>query len=272
MAWAQLAFVALLGTVAPASALTGQVKLAWDAVDPNVTDLAGYRVYWSTDSNNFNLTPAQARAAGVSFTDVGSGTTTATILNISTTTTTFFGVTAFDLSANESGFSNLVSSTGFVTPTVRSVSPTSAEEGTTGLDVTISGDNFASGSTVDFADPNGILINSLDTSGAPSSIRVNIDIAPLARVAGRTVTVTNPGGGAGSKPLAFTVKVDVARVDIDGSSRIDNADFVQLLLGYPSAAGDSRYNTMIDLDADGLVNGADLAIFFTYFGMVAPFP
>ncbi len=266
-----LAVLALLGTSA-AQAQVGQVHLAWDPVDPNVADLAGYRMHYDPDPNLFNLTPSQARAAGVASMVVDANTTSVIVSNLGTSTTFFFAVTAFDLSGNESGFSARVSSTGFATPTVRTLTPNSAEQGGAPLDVTVSGDNFTAGSTIDFADPNGITVNNLDTSGAPSTLVANITVAALARVAGRTVTVTNPGGGTGSKSSGFTVRIDVDRVDIDGSNRIDNADFVQILLGYPSAVGDSRYSTSIDLDVDGLVNGADLAIFFTYFGLVAPFP
>jgi hypothetical protein len=255
-----------------AGAQTGQVQLAWDAVDPNVTDLAGYRVHFDSDPNSFLLAPAQARAAGVQSMDVDPNTTTTVVPGIPATTNFFFSVTAFDLSGNESGFSNLVSSTGFVTPTVRSLSPNSAGQGSTGLSVTISGDAFLAGATVDFGDPNGITINNVDDTGVPGALVVDMDIGALARVASRAVSVTNPGGATGIKPSAFTVDVNVARVDIDGSNRIDGGDFVLLLLGYPSAAGDSRYSTRLDLDVDGLVDGADLAIFFTYFGLMAPFP
>lgn len=271
---ARAAIVALATLMACSwvAAQTGQVKLGWDPIDPNVTDLAGYRVHYSTDQTKFSLMPAQARAAGVAFVLVGPSASMATISNLGTSDTYFFAVTSFDLSGNESGFSGVVSSTGFSVPTLRSLTPNSAEQGSNSLSVTISGDNFTPNSTIDFADPNGIAVNSLNTSGAPSTLVANITVALLARVAERTVTVTNPGGGMGSKPAGFSVKVNVDRVDIDGSSRIDNGDFVRVLVGYPSAVGDSRYSTAIDLDSDGLVNGADLAILFSYFGLVAPFP
>lgn len=252
-----------------AAAQLGSVDLEWDPVDPNAApDLAGYRIYWDTDPNIFLLTPAQALSMGATMAQVGPGQTTFTATGISSSVTYTFGVTSFDLSGNESPFSNRVDSAGIVVPTVRSLSPLSEAQGVSGVAITINGDNLLAGSTVDFGDPNDIAVVSVNDIGAPQSLVATVDIAPLARIGKYTVSVTNPGGSAGSKVNAFTVDLDVSRVDIDGSLRIDNGDLVLILLGFPSNKGDANYSTDIDLDLDGMVDGADLALFFLHFGTV----
>lgn len=249
------------------------VNLQWN---PNAEpDLQGYRLYAHTDPNTYSLDPNQARSIALTV-DVDSSTTSYSFTGLTTGVTWYFSITALDVSGNESGFPAntttppYVSATPSVTPVVRSLSPSSASQGDSNLNVTITGNNFDAGSTVDMGA--GITVNSVDGSGAPTTLVANISVDQLAQVAYRVVTVTNPGGASASKQAAFRIDVDVARVDLDSSGRIDNGDFLILLAGYPASAGDAVYSTDHDFDVDGNVDGADLAIFFTYFGMTAPFP
>ncbi len=77
-----------------------QIKLAWDPnTDP---DLAGYRVYYGTASRSYGL-PI----------DVGN-VTTCTVPGLTPGVTYYFAITAYDISHNESGYSNEVF--GMVTP------------------------------------------------------------------------------------------------------------------------------------------------------------
>jgi len=266
---------ALLGLGAPVFAQTplGQVEIAWNANTSDL-DLAGYRVYAHTDPNTFRLPPAQAAAIATTIT-VGTSVTSQIFTGLDATRVWYFAVTCLDLSGNESVFApdpnvGVVSAQPSVTPTVRSVSPASGKQGLAGLSVTIAGGNFVPGSTVGFGA--GVTVNSVDTSGAPGILVANISIDRLAQVSSRSVVVTNPGGASGSKSAAFSITLDVERLDIDLSGRIDNGDFVDILLSFPAALGDALYRTTRDLDMDGKVDGADLAILFTYFGLVAPFP
>ena len=87
-------------------ALAGSLTIEWDTnTEP---DMAGYRVYMSTDSSTFGLTPDQAKAVATTQ-DVAFGLTSATFNGLDPSQTYWFGVTAFDTSDNESGFSNVVS-------------------------------------------------------------------------------------------------------------------------------------------------------------------
>jgi hypothetical protein len=84
----------LLIIVTHSNAYAADVTLAWD---PNSEpDLAGYVLYWGTSSRSYTFSD-----------DVGN-TTTHTISGLSVGQTYYITVTAFDNSANESGYSNEV--------------------------------------------------------------------------------------------------------------------------------------------------------------------
>lgn len=87
----------LLLTLYPVEATGGSVSLAWD---PNPeADLAGYRVHVGGTSHTYTQ-----------IIDVGR-VTTFTVPNLSDGQPYFFAVTAYDIFANESGYSSEVSST-----------------------------------------------------------------------------------------------------------------------------------------------------------------
>lgn len=261
-----LAFVMAGGWGTAAAQATGSVNVAWDPIDTNViTDLMGYRAYASSDPNVFTLTPAQARAAGAQTANLGVGTTTHTFTGLNANLLWTFAVTAIDTSGNESVFSNTDSMQPNLTPTVRTVSPSTAVQGTSIPNITISGDNFQSGATVDIGPD--VALGAVDSTGAPSTLKVPATVSPLAQLKSFDVTVTNPGGSFGKKVGGFTVTLDIKRLDIDKSGRVDNGDFADLLLGFPSFVGDSLYSTTRDIDVDGDVDGVDLAILLSFFGI-----
>ena len=94
--WGVIAAALLLG-VHPAAATAASVSLAWD---PNIeADLAGYKVYVGSSSRSYTQNI-----------DVGH-VTTVTLPNLLEGQSYFFAVTAYDIFANESGYSNEVSTT-----------------------------------------------------------------------------------------------------------------------------------------------------------------
>jgi hypothetical protein len=248
--------------VARAQAVTGNLTIAWDA---NVTDpdLAGYRAYAVTDPNILNLSPAAARPLARTM-DVAKTALTTTFANLDATKVWYFKVTSLDTSGNESVFSSpVVSAQPPITPIVRTVTPSSAIEGQSGVTVTIGGQNFLSTSTVSFG--SGITVTALNTSGVPATLVATINVGTLAQVSARDVVVTNSASATGTKTGAFSVLFNAARADINKSGAVDGADFVDLLLGFPSFLGDAYYNTNRDLNVDGKVDGSDFAIFFSLF-------
>ncbi|MBI3448532.1 MAG: hypothetical protein HY049_06420 [Acidobacteria bacterium] len=269
---ALLALASLLvcsGGLVRAQASVGSIEVAWN---PNVTDpdLAGYRLYVDDDPNTFTLAPSAAKPLAFKTFDVGTGVVDQVVGNLDSTKVWFFGVTSLDVSGNESGFSNVISAQPSVTPTIRTVTPTTALQGQGGITVTITGSNFVSTSAVSFGP--GISVGTVTTTGVPTTLVATVNVAALAQAKQYSLTVTNPGGSSAVKVNAITVGVRPGRADIDGSNRIDGGDFVSMLLGFPSTVGDAHYNTNIDMDLDGNVDGADLAIFFSFLGMVGPFP
>jgi len=82
----------------PGASIGSSVTLAWDKPDSNsdgsdLNDLAGYKVYYGTSSNNYTQSI-----------DIGN-TTSAVISNLSSGTWCF-ATTAYDSAGNESGYSN----------------------------------------------------------------------------------------------------------------------------------------------------------------------
>ena len=78
-------------------AMAAQVTLAWDA--NSESDLGGYRVHYGTSSTSYSV-----------HIDVNKATTY-TVTGLTAGQTYYFAATAYDTSGNESGFSNMVSST-----------------------------------------------------------------------------------------------------------------------------------------------------------------
>ena len=89
------------------TAATGMLTVRWD---PNTTDLdlAGYRVYVTTDAGLFALPPAQVLPLATTRT-VGPGVTETIFTTLDPGLVYWVGVTALDASSNESVFSDIVS-------------------------------------------------------------------------------------------------------------------------------------------------------------------
>jgi hypothetical protein len=245
----------------------GGLIVEWDG---NITDpdLDGYRVYLSTDPTIFSLPPDQAALLAITQT-VEEFTTAWNFNSLDAGQIYYVAVTAFDVSGNESLFSNVASGQPGTDPVLTSVFPSSALQGTSNLTVTLSGVNFDSSATVDFGA--GINVASLDTTGAPALVSALVDVDPLAEVNTRNVAVTNPGNVSSTLAEGFEVTLDIARADINGSARIDGGDLVQLGAAFAAQQSDPLYSVAVDLNVDGVIDGLDLALLLTYFGFVAPF-
>ena len=86
-------------------------------------------------------------------------------------------------------------------PIVNSVSPSTFQAGTTGLQLTISGSNFDSNATASLT--NGIIVVST-TVPSSTTIQATVNVPSTASGSG-DVTVSNPAGGSGTKARAYTV-------------------------------------------------------------------
>ncbi|MDF1563838.1 MAG: lamin tail domain-containing protein [Deltaproteobacteria bacterium] len=107
-------------------------------------------------------------------------------------------------------------------PILTSVSPPSAEQGTTGVTLTIDGRNFAPTATVTITDA-GITYWST-TVISENQIEVVIDIDPTAPVSLRDVRVTNPGGYQGTLPGGFRVTLPLPLLTVVSPASVFQGD------------------------------------------------
>jgi len=138
-------------------------------------------------------------------------------------------------------------------PTVTSVSPTSRGAGATGQVIAINGTNFASTSTVAFANP-AISVTSLAHVSAVL-MNATINIAPGATTGAGSVTVTNPDGGSGSCGVCFTVNKGPSITDWHPTSSPPGK---YIFKNRPQHHGDSRqmYNVNIEIIGTNFANNA----------------
>ncbi|HEV8335593.1 MAG TPA: dockerin type I domain-containing protein [Candidatus Polarisedimenticolia bacterium] len=249
-----IAFTVLL-VLFPRAASAGTIKLAWDPVGD--TDLSGYRVYYGTTSRVYT-----------NMLDVGMQTA-ATLNNLQDCTVYYLALKARDANGNESvAFSNEVS--GMSAPEPASISPNSAVQGAGNVTVTITGNNFDTQARPDFGP--GITVNSYGTTSC-NRLQATISIDAAAWVNAppaqpRAVGVLNQGGPRGQRSGAFTVLFDNKRSDIDHSGKVAARDVLYWRNAFGSILGDSSYNTAADLNGDGVVDGADLALLAVWHGTI----
>ncbi|HUP70243.1 MAG TPA: kelch repeat-containing protein [Acidimicrobiales bacterium] len=93
-------------------------------------------------------------------------------------------------------------------PAVVATNPAALPQGSTQRDVTINGVGFAQGATAAFSGT-GITVDST-TYSSGTAVVARVSVVSGAEVGSRNVTVTNPGGGAGSCTGCFAVAPAVA--------------------------------------------------------------
>lgn len=111
------------------------------------------------------------------------------------------------------------------TPTVTDVAPDAGGQGATGLELTLTGTNFARDADISFSGT-GVTVTSA-TWQSPTSYAVTIDVASAATASLRDVTVTNADTQAGTCSGCFTVTakptVTSATPDDVGAGAVDHA-------------------------------------------------
>ena len=243
---------------------TGSVALQWDQ---GAGDVSGYRVYVSEDAGVFSGGPREARRRS-RMREEPAGSRGTTIGGLEAGRTYHMAVTTLDGAGNESGFSEVTSTLAGVLPTVCSVSPDTASQGSS-VTVSLFGGNFDGGAAVGLGP--GVTVSGVNGSGAPGRLQLSVQVGALAPVDSRDVTVTNTDGGSATGLDLFSVALDVGRADVNGSNRIDGGDMVRVAAAFTARVGDARYGTGVDLNMDGVVDGTDLSLLIVHFGMVGPY-
>jgi hypothetical protein len=220
-------------------------------------DLAGYKVYYGI-----------APGAYTGYTAVAVQTS-ANISNLQDCRIYYLAVKAVDANGNESpAFSNEIS--GMSAPIPASITPNKAKQATNALNVTITGSNFDTQARPDFGPD--VQVNNYSTSSC-NQMTANITILEGAKVNSapalpRLLKVTNQSGPLGSKSGIFTVEFNERRADVDGSGRVGGRDLLYWQNAFGSVSGDPNYNGDVDLNGDGLVDGADLTLLAIWHGKV----
>lgn len=179
-------------TLCCGSALAGTIDLAWDAIAD--ADKAGYKVYYGTASRTYSSSK-----------DVGNVTST-TLTGLTACTRYFISVKAYDTGGLEStNYSNEIS--GLPRPVVTTIAPVTGEQGQS-LTLTIDGESFDTGATVEFSGTGVTVLAVRRNSCSQLAVDIRIDLA--AATGPRDVTVKNPDASFGTKAGAFTINANVA--------------------------------------------------------------
>jgi Quinohemoprotein amine dehydrogenase, alpha subunit domain III/IPT/TIG domain len=127
-------------------------------------------------------------------------------------------------------------------PTVESTTPSSRGQGASKQSITIKGKSFVSGAKAAFGA--GITVESTSFVSA-TELKATVSVESAAATGARTVTVTNPDEGVGSKESAFTVN---AKPTVTATS--------------PSSRGQGAASQTIKITGSGFSSGASLAASF----------
>jgi fibronectin type III domain protein/quinohemoprotein amine dehydrogenase alpha subunit-like protein len=246
-----LVFV-LLASAVPCAAATLHVHWASNSE----ADLAGYRLRYGTSPGTYTETIETGRTTFCEVTDLEPGTLY------------YFSLTAFDQAGNESAPSAEV--TARIPVSLAPIPSIAAANETTTLSAylvqsrtsfaIVYGQNLASGATVDLGP--GVTVERV-VRGTAGALMLTLDIDPGAPLGSRTLTVTNPDLGTGSRSDALSI---VRSPDIDGSCVVDVLDLNDFARSWNEASDDSQYIPSADFDGDGYVGPDDLTIFVQYFG------
>ena len=224
----------------PSIGFAGELSVAWlPAQDPAVS---GYRVFVGTEPGQYTR-----------ILDAGAGTKVV-IPDLEDGRTHFVAVRPYDANGLETGvISEEIAS--LPKPRIEALDPVTLE-GDSGF-VTLHGANFDAEARVFSLDARLEVRSAIQTDGGgivvqlarlDESVADDIDLTPA------MFSVVNPGRKAEE---FFVAHPEV--MDIDNDHKIDEKDILCVRNAFGSRLGDPNYSLGADLDADGVVDGRDLA-------------
>ncbi len=236
---------------------SGTIEIQWDP--PLTGQAVGYRVYYGTSSGNYQWVR-----------DVGTATS-ATLTDLEDCTMYYWAIKAYDSTGQESEeFSNEVS--GWARPEVFYLDTKSGQQGES-LDIIIHGSNFSPGPSVE-AGCDGIEALSASSLSC-GTMAVTFKIAPESKelkaaatgVCAVDVISEDMDRAYGSLKNGFTVTLNVSRLDVDSSGRIDGLDLNQFAPYVGFFELDEGFEYQYDFNGDGWIDGDDLALLSANFGL-----
>jgi fibronectin type III domain protein/dockerin type I repeat protein len=231
------------------------IQLSWS---PNSEpDLSGYRLRYGTSPGSYTQTINVGKV------------TTYSISGLDSSLTYYFVLHAYDGAGNVSLPSNEASGKPSIVvgppPTLASALEVASgsvyilQSGQHLIRVT--GANFQVGAAASLG--SGATCGATSVSGSNQmTFTVNVDSS--AALGPRTLTISNPDTGSGSLSSALVL---AKTADVTRDCLIDGSDLNAISRAWVTTSGSPGYNAAADLDGDGTVDGGDVAIFSTYFGL-----
>jgi hypothetical protein len=245
---------------APSSVPAGMIGLSWDAS----AGAAGYTVYYGPSAGAVSSQSCQPPVQCETVT----GATQTVISNLGDCERWYFAVSANN-AAGESGLSEIVNV--LPRPSVTDVDPPRELQGTQ-FTLTVTGNNFDPDAELEIDNPNIELANSTVTCG---EIQVAATVHPMfpdeqaAEIGSWELRVRNPANGPGAEDdivsvSTFEVLLEPMRLELNAmvpstNRRIDKFDLATLKSLWTCGPGCSDFDYDVDINGDGVIDGADLA-------------
>ena len=189
-------FTSLTPAVAGQGAVARSMTLLGDAFHPSMT-AAFFAPASTTDNGGVTVTSFAVTEGGVA-------TITANVANTSDTANT----TRDLVLTNPDGGTTRIADALTVTPepTVTSLAPSTLDGGAAGERLVVTGAGLAAHPGFSFSGT-GVTVNGYEPDAATAATKgvLDVDVAPGATVAGRTLTVVNPDGGRSTSGTVLTV-------------------------------------------------------------------
>jgi fibronectin type III domain protein/dockerin type I repeat protein len=230
------------------------IQLSWS---PNSEpDLSGYRLRYGTSPGAYTQTINIGKVTSYS------------ISGLDSSLTYYFVLHAYDGAGNVSLPSNEASGKPSIVvgppPTVASaleVASGSVYILQSGQHlIRVMGANFQVGAAASLG--SGATCGVTSVSGDQLTFTVNVN--SIAALGPRTLTISNPDTGSGSLSSALVL---AKTADVTRDCLIDGSDLNAISRAWVTTSGSPGYNAAADLDGDGIIDGGDVAIFSSYFGL-----
>lgn len=231
------------------------LQLSWS---PNSeSDLSGYRLRYGTSTGSYSQ-----------MIDVGR-VTSYSIAGLDSSLTYYFVVHAYDNAGNVSLPSNEASGKPSIVvgPAPAVSSALEVASGSVYIlqsdqhSIRVTGGNFQAGATASLG--SGVTCGATSVSGS-SQLTFTLNVDSSAALGPRALTIRNPDNGSGNlaSALILTKAADVTR-----DCQVDGSDLNAISRAWATSSGGAGYNAAADLDGNGTIDGEDVAIFSSYFGL-----
>jgi hypothetical protein len=263
--WRSLAALALAPLLVGAT--NGTLNVSWT---PNSEpDVVRYWLYWGTASGVYT-----------SSREILAPATSTTLTGLDPALTYYFALRAGDLAGNVSALSlEAWAQPRAVVGALPTISDVDVQYGSSLIPylmrcdpqtIRVTGTNFQNGAVVRFTDASIVVASTTFVSSTVLTARVTAGAATSTGY--KEVRVTNPDTGSGTLTGSRSVEV-VKNPDFSKNGLVGAEDFNALAIAFGSSTGGALYNSAVDMNGNGTINGDDLNRFVVFLGAaVTPCP